>query len=169
MCEQLTLHFVGKWLGPIHIVNTMNRFDMSAVPRRVATLTALDAEGHSAEGSKSRNQYAKSARASLDKGWWFLARIDLGCQPINSLLLLARFKIFDFRHRKRFADGGHPLFPGRFADHSDLFDVAAMFGGKLNVLPHRAMSQPWKSCMMNRILILPDCAISFSTPGSRIR
>ena len=68
MCEQLTLQFVKKWLGQIHIVNMMNRFDMSAVPRQVSTLTALDAEGHSAEGSKSRNQYAKSARVSLDKG-----------------------------------------------------------------------------------------------------
>lgn len=44
MCEQLTLHFVRKWLGPIHIVNEMNRFDMSAVPRQVSTLMALDAE-----------------------------------------------------------------------------------------------------------------------------
>lgn len=61
MCEQLTLHFVRKWLGPIHIVNGTNRFDMSAFSRWFSNLTALGVEGHSAESSTSRNQYAKSA------------------------------------------------------------------------------------------------------------
>ena len=61
MCEQLALQFVRKWLGPFHIVNGMNRFDMSAVTRRFSNLPALHVECHSAEGSKSRNQYAKSA------------------------------------------------------------------------------------------------------------
>ena len=45
MYERLTLHFVRKWLGPIHIVIEMNRFDMPAVTRQVSSLMALDAEG----------------------------------------------------------------------------------------------------------------------------
>jgi hypothetical protein len=50
-----------KGIEPIHIVNGMNRFAMSAVTRQVFILTALGVEDHSIEASKCRNQYAKRA------------------------------------------------------------------------------------------------------------
>ena len=61
MCEQLTLQFVKKWLGPIHNVTGMIKFATASATSHLYTLMASDVEGHSAEGLTSRNQYAKRA------------------------------------------------------------------------------------------------------------
>ena len=54
---------------------------------------------------------------------------------LPSVVDLADVKIFNFGHRERFADFCHPLFPLAFADHRNLFDLAAMRRGKFRIVP----------------------------------
>jgi hypothetical protein len=59
----------------------MNRFDMSAVTRQGFTLTALGVEGHSAEGSSPKNQYAKSA---IGHRYFNIAPKSFTCKKLRS-------------------------------------------------------------------------------------
>ena len=62
-------------------------------------------------------------------------RLRLGSNPILSIFQCGSIEVHDSRPCERLAEYAHPLFPFRFTDNRQPFDVIEMFEIKLQVFP----------------------------------